>query len=710
MELGECSLKPFTRSIVDLFDGKKRYLIPLYQRQYAWPIAQLELLWEDIERAVDRLNTDRTTLTPHFMGAIVISQVKTYGKQVQAYEIIDGQQRLTTFQILLSALRDVGNEFESAYGAEIQDYLLNNGVMETPAVERFKLWPSLTDRRAFVALIDPSADPSEIEVAVVDEAHYVRRSTEAHAYFLQRVRDHVLPDGGEYEEHRLERLFEALKEGLAVVSIELEGGDDPQTIFETLNSRGVELTPGDLMRNFIFQRAKGLGQSAGSLNIDKLYATNWLPLDGSFWQTPASRGRLFRPRLVWMLTDHLSMHLADLVSVDRLFDTYRKWVLTQQPFASTEDELKAISATAAIERRLFEQSNDDALGQFGRFAEAFDVSTAMPLVIYLATAISDEKALADALASLKSYILRRDVCGLTTKNYNRFFVGTIQWLRKAEGDIAANLREYLSGRTSDIDRWPDDAEFRNSWLGRDQYKNARQPRLRLIFEGIEQRKRSLLNEDIEIRSALTIEHIMPQSWRDNWPVPQVEGEIDILGEIDTETARSMCIDKMGNLTLLTHSLNASVSNGPFDVKMPAVRAHSSLALNRELGAYQTWDEDAVAERGLALFEVARSVWGAPERPEGTITERSNSAVDYGAGLPPIGTKCSFRYADKIWNADIVEGGMRIEGIDRLASTFSSASRMVTGTSRNGWMDWRLRLPGTTAELLADEWRQQLAAV
>jgi len=642
------------------------------------------------------------------MGAIVISQVKTFGKQVQAYEIIDGQQRLTTFQILLSALRDVANEFGSAYGAEIQDYLLNNGVMETPAVERYKLWPSLTDRRAFVALIDPSADPSEIEAGSIDEAGYIRRSTEAHTYFFYCVRSHVLADGEKYEEHRLERLFEALKEGLAVVSIELEGGDDPQTIFETLNSRGVELTPGDLMRNFIFQRAKGLGQSAGSLNIDKLYATHWLPLDGSFWQTQASRGRLFRPRLVWMLTDHLSMHLADLVSVDRLFDAYRKWVLTQHPFASTEDELKAISATAAIERRLFEQSKDDALGEFGRFAEAFDVSTAMPLVIYLANAISDEKALADALASLKSYILRRDICGLTTKNYNRFFVGALQWLRKTEGDVGANLGQYLSGRTSDIDRWPDDAEFRNGWLGRDQYKNSRQPRLRLIFEGIEKHKRSLLNEEIEIRSALTIEHIMPQSWRDNWPVPQLEGEIDILG-MDTEIARNMCINKMGNLTLLTHSLNASVSNGPFDVKMPAVRAQSSLALNRELGAYQRWDEGTVAERGLALFEVAASVWGAPERPESTIPASSSGGVAYAAGLPPIGTECSFRYADKVWNGVIVEGGMRIEGLDGLVSTFTAASRMVTGTSRNGWMDWRLRLPGASRDLLADEWRQQLLA-
>lgn len=101
---GGDSAQPFTRSTISLFDGKKRYLIPLYQRQYAWkPDPQLKLLWEDIERAVDRLNHDRSSLTPHFMGAIVIAQIKTFGKQVQAYEVIDGQQRLTTFQLLLSA-------------------------------------------------------------------------------------------------------------------------------------------------------------------------------------------------------------------------------------------------------------------------------------------------------------------------------------------------------------------------------------------------------------------------------------------------------------------------------------------------------------------------------------------------------------------------------------------------------------------------------
>ena len=133
-------MKPYTRSIVELFDGKKQYRIPLYQRQYAWKVApQLELLWEDIERAVHRLEADRTSLSPHFMGALVISQIKTFGRQVQAYEVIDGQQRLTTFQLLLAALRDVAAANGSRYADELQKYLLNDGVMENPEREHFSM-------------------------------------------------------------------------------------------------------------------------------------------------------------------------------------------------------------------------------------------------------------------------------------------------------------------------------------------------------------------------------------------------------------------------------------------------------------------------------------------------------------------------------------------------------------------------------------------
>ena len=367
-------MKPYTRSIIELFDSKKRYLIPLYQRQYAWKVRpQLELLWEDIERAVKRLTTDRASLSPHFMGAIVIVQIKTFGKQVQAFEIIDGQQRLTTFQVLLAALRDVAAAKSSKYADELQKYLMNDGVMENPQAERFKLWPSLSDRRAFVAIVDANTDLDEITSRLMDEDGFVRPAADAYAFFRKQIEIHVYDDGN-FNEDRLETLFEALKEGLAVVSIELEGGDDPQTIFETLNSRGIALTPADLTRNFIFQRAKGMGQVDGSLAIDKLYEKHWLPLDRAFWAQIASRGRQSRNRLDWMLTDHLSMHIGDLVSVESLFERYRRWILNQRPFLSVTEELESVTATGAVEKRLFEQQKGDALGDFGRFADAFDVS------------------------------------------------------------------------------------------------------------------------------------------------------------------------------------------------------------------------------------------------------------------------------------------------------------------------------------------------
>jgi hypothetical protein len=699
-------LKPYTRSIIELFDGKRRYLIPLYQRQYAWKVEpDLRLLWQDIERAVDRIETDRTSVTPHFMGAIVISQIKTFGKQVQAFEIIDGQQRLTTFQLLLSALRDVATANHPRYAEELQKYLLNDGVMENPEVEQFKLWPSLVDRRVFVAIVDPNADLDAIARKPSDEEGLVRRAVEAHAYFKSQIEAHARSIDG-FDEHRFEILFEALQEGLAIVSIELERGDDPQTIFESLNSRGVPLSPGDLMRNFIFQRAKGMGQAEGSLVVDKLYEKHWLPLDGGFWSQIDSRGRQSRPRLDWMLTDHLSMHVGDLVSVESLFRSYQRWIFNDRPFASVSEELDSISATASVERRLFEQTKDDPLGEFGRFANAFDVSTAMPLVVYLATdARVTEADLSRALTVLQSYILRRDICGLTTKNYNRLFVGLIDRLRASEDNRVDVLVAELSSRQSDIDRWPDDAEWRQKWLERDQYKGPRQPRLRLIFEAIEQAKRSALNEDIEIKSNLTVEHIMPQSWRGSWAIAELDHlDADDPRRLAREREREAAINKMGNLTLLTGSLNASVSNGTYSVKMPAVRSHSSLALNRELNAYDHWNEETIAERGLALFRVACRLWQAPDREELRLSSTAPSdAASPRTGLPPDGTACRFTYFGRAYAGRIENGSLRVDGLEGTFNSFSGASSAVTNTARNGWNDWQVFEGG--AWMSADDWRK-----
>ena len=705
-------MKPFTRSIIDLFDGKRRYLIPLYQRRYSWRESpQIALLWEDIVRAVRRIEVDRSSLIPHFMGAIVISQVKTFGKQVQAFEVIDGQQRLTTFQLLLAALRDVAEEHGSSYAREIGKYLLNDGVMEKED-ERYKLWPSITDRRALVKLVDSTADLSTVAGLAENDELAGKASTAAYDAFRRRIDVHVNA-GGAYQESRLEILFEAMKSGLAVVSIELEGGDDPQTIFETLNSRGMPLSPSDLLRNFVFQRAKQLGQSEGSLNVDKLYEKHWLPLDRSFWSSQESRGRQTRSRLDWMLTDHLAMHIGDIVSIENLFAGYRRWTLDKAPFASVTEELEAISTTAAVEKRLFSLNEEDPVGRFGRVANAFDVSTAMPLAIYLATEPSVAPRLTEAFRALESYILRRDICGLTTKNYNRFFASLIPKLRTCDGDKVDELIVYLSNRLADMDRWPDDSEWERSWVMREQYRSARQPRLRYVLETIESAKHTALTEDIHIRSTLTIEHIMPQKWQTNWALPGMEGvtEADYGPEASERVrARNSIVNTFGNLTLITGAMNSSVSNGHFSVKMPAVRAFTALALNRELSDFELWDESTIRRRGAALFELARTIWSAPNRVQAATpgVDGEFPLVSGTNALPSNGSHCRFTYAGNEYTATVVDRAVVIPGIEGRHGSFSAASKAVSGTSRNGWNDWYIQEQGR-GWVLANDWRKESGA-
>lgn len=702
-------MKPYTRSVIELFDGKKRFLTPLYQRQYAWKVdPQLHLLWEDVLRTAKRIEEDRMSVVPHFMGAIVIAQIKTFGKQVQAFEIIDGQQRLTTFSIFLAALRDVAVEGGSKYTAELQKYLINDGVMEHPAIECYKLWPSLSDRKAFISIIDPVLNAASF-VPKPQEDGFVKKATLGHEYFKDVIRKHVF-SGGSFNEDHFEKIFEALKEGFAIVSIELDGGDDPQTIFETLNSRGVELSPGDLMRNFIFQRAKGMGQIEGSLNVDKLYEKHWLPLDRAFWSQSASRGRQTRSRLDWLLTDHLSMNVGKLISIENLYDSYRRWILNELPFPSVVPELEAITAAAHVEERLFEQEKNDVIGDFGRFANAFDVSTAMPLVLYLATEANLGEQLKDALAILKSYILQRDICGLTTKNYNNLFVGLIPKMREATLEQVEFLRENLSERRSDIDRWPDANEWKDAWIGREQYGPARQARLNYLFEMIEKSLRSERNEDIEIKSPLTIEHIMPLKWKENWTIAGHESlEVDE-SDMDYRTksfARTRIVNTIGNLTLLTQKLNSSVSNGPYKIKMPAIRANSSLALNRDLNDWNHWDEDTIRQRGEMLFRAASLIWERPKRNDGfarVIAYSDQITFEARKGFPQNGTRCDFTYGGITFRGQILEGAITLDASTERFGSFSAASKYVTKTSRNGWNDWYLDLPDGN-RMLADEWRK-----
>jgi len=603
-------MKPSKQTLINLFGEKRRYIVPLYQRKYAWAAEpNLRLLWEDVLSAVGQINIDRTKITPHFMGAMVIAQKITFGQAVPAYEVIDGQQRLTTIQLFLLAFRDAVAEASPDYEAELNGYILNTGLMADPQQERYKLWPTITDRRRFVGLVDPSVDTDGLLFDSTEDDLAGEKIEQAYDFFFEHVQLHIFNDG-EFDELKTAHLLEALKDYLAVVVIELEDGDDPQTIFETLNSRGVDLTQSDLIRNSIFQRAASLEMDGSDLKSDNLYSKYWLPLDRAFWAESDSRGRFTLPRLDWMLADYLSMQRLKTVSTTHLASEYRKWAMQEAKFDSLEAELKEIYETSRNAARIIAQDRNDCLGRFGYLSAIFDISTTFPLVLLLAKVAPDDEVLEHCLKHLESYIVRRDVCRFTTKNYNKVFIDIMKGLDLSAEKLADNLADLLKQGDRETNIWPDDKSFKNKWISEKQYRTGRQKRLVYILTEIEGQLKSSFSEGVVYQTELSVEHIMPQSWQDHWPMNAIEAPDDEFGLDDAMMAveRDSAVNTFGNLTLLTQKLNSSVSNGPFRNKLAAINSHSRLTLNLELQKFDEWDEDAIKTRAKEHAQLAIKVW------------------------------------------------------------------------------------------------------
>jgi hypothetical protein len=612
-------LKPFSRSVIELFDGTKRYVIPMFQRQYVWrEEKQLSRLWSDLQaKTTQRL--DRKTTSPHFLGAIVIANLPTYGRQVQAYDVIDGQQRLTTFQILLTAFRDVAKSHNSEFADELNKYIVNVGIMDDKTVERYKVWPTQVDRLQMKTLVDSG---SLNTVTELEQTSLGRQRTGvepfmivAYKYFHQQIAVFVATDSADStHDDRIETLFHTLKHDLALVSIELEGGDDPQVIFETLNGFNEPLLPTDLLRNFAFQRAYREKRGEDDKTPDELYNEYWLPFDQHFWKRDEKQGRLKRPRADIFFQHFLAMKQATDVNVARLYHDYKIWIETEAPYPRIVDELKDLAKFARVFKKLLTPDEPSELSAFAGMLNAFDVKTISPLILFLCGEVELEgDALAQALTILESFLIRRAVCCLTTKNYNRLFLQLVEILR-GKDDVVEALRVALLHGTGDAVVWPDDISFKQAWLNRPLYNDLTSSRVQYILKSIEQAKRTTKNEDIHIKSVLTVEHIMPVAWEKNWPLADgsfAKLAIDrlLVDEENPEVEkRALLVNTIGNLTLLTHPLNSSLQNSGWDVKRPEITKQSSLALNRELLDIEIWDDNEIMQRQGKLLEIAVLVW------------------------------------------------------------------------------------------------------
>lgn len=615
-------MEVFKKSLSNVFANERRYVIPLFQRPYVWSRElQWEPLWDDIvDRAEVDLGGPSDEVPVHFLGAIVIQQRKSWGDEILAHDVIDGQQRLTTFQILLAALRDIATEVGDKQVAPWLDGLTQNpNVIANPETEQFKLWPTSRDIEQF-RLVSSARSRKAIEAKHPPVYRRKRlqprpKMVEAYIFFHDAALAWLREDGDDRMSERLRVLRRVIDKRLQLVSIELGGHEDPQAIFETLNARGVPLLASDLMRNFIFQRAGGPSEA------DRLHKKYWTRFeipndvavpDGSrFWEMEERQGRLLRARLDLFVQHYLTMKLGRDVHSGRLYPEYKQWIEKERPFSGVECELQHLAGFADHFISLLRPAASTPVGQFANRLRALDVSTVYPLVLGL---LGDERISegerSGIYRDLESFLVRRLICGRSTKNYNRLFIQLFRDFNALESPTRLGFQNLLAAGTGENVDWPDDDAFEKAWLSIDAYSELKAGKVEMILRALEEAEEVRLDpkreKKISMKDKLTIEHVIPQSWKpDDWPLPEgVDPEAATL-------AREEIIHDFGNLTLLTQPLNSSVSNGAAKDKLPQIALESALVLNCYFQKRTSWSEADALERGRVLFQIAKRVWPKP---------------------------------------------------------------------------------------------------
>ena len=623
-------MKANATPLLAIFEPKRRLEVPLFQRQYVWNRERhWDPLWEDLKRKFTECLEGRKDAPVHFLGAMVLDQQLTPTTHVDRRQVIDGQQRLTTLQIILAAFRDFCREQGCNDLADECDlFILNRGMMADPAADKYKVLPTALDRTQFADVITAgSRNAMETKHPLV-RPKYARkplprpRMVEAYIFFDSQLRDFFLGTPSDPPlaaakplAARLEECFRSLKSALKVVVIDLEQDDDAQVIFETLNARGEPLLPADLLRNFVFLRAARLGEPQESL-----YNQYWRRFDDPFWRQEVRQGRLSRPRSDLFLQHFLASRQTEDIPITHLFVEYKSWIEKKKPFTTVRDELATLARQGDDFRRIVEPKPDDLRYALVTFLDRFDIRTAYPLLLHLLDAGLTDAQWKATSVTLESYLLRRAVTNMTTKNYNHVFLTLTRTLRR-EGTSPDNMRKYLSRLSGESSEWPRDPVFGAALQAQHAYLTLQSAKIVHILRRLSDTYLSSKSEDISIRSPLTIEHILPQNWLDNWPLPDGSKgmtweELLHAKENDPRALatkrRDVLLQTFGNLTVLTQALNSSVSNSPWNVKKPALLTASLLPINQQLQAAKTWDERAIEQRAKEFFDRAVKVWPGPE--------------------------------------------------------------------------------------------------
>ncbi len=569
-------MKATEAKLLDFLKKSPQFVIPIYQRTYSWTEKECRQLWDDIVRtgADDRISV-------HFVGSIVY--IDKADSTVIAWEpllVIDGQQRLTTVSLLLAALAKAvaeGEPFDGFSQRKIKNYYLLNP--EESGERHFKLLLSQTDKASLTAIVGNHEQPKEHSLRVAQN--------------FKLFEELISGCGSD---------LAAVCKGLAklmMVDIKLKRGEDnPQLIFESMNSTGKELSQADLIRNYILM---GLEPELKT----RLYEQFWRPMEIDFGQ------EAYGTHFDAFMRHYLTVKTGEIPNINAVYDAFKGHARNSRAIAADD---KSHIETLVREIRdyarhfcamaLGTEPDADLKLAFHDLRE-LKVDVAYPFLLEL---YHDYKAdtlpKADLLASVRlieAYVFRRAICAIPTNSMNKTFATFTKALKKDR--YFESIQAHLLGLPS-YRRFPTDDEFRRDLHTRDLYNfRSRSYWLRRL-ENFGRKERVAVDE-------YTIEHILPQNenlspkWR------------EALGS-DWQRVQQTWLHTLGNLTLTAY--NADYSDRPFAEKRDMPDApekglkQSPLKLNQGLGVLETWDEAAIQVRASKLADLAVSVWYAPVLP------------------------------------------------------------------------------------------------
>lgn len=559
-------MKATETKFLDFLKKSPQFTIPIYQRTYSWTNRECRQLWNDTLRA----GRDGA-ISSHFVGSIVYIEKGLFQVAEQSQLlVIDGQQRLTTLTLIIEALaRQLGTHepVEGFSAKKLRGYYLLNNLEEGDS--RFKLLLTQTDKATLLALIQQKAQPEESSL----------RITENFTFFEEQVKNLVDED------------LSALCRGLAkliIVDIALSRDqDNPQLIFESMNSTGRELSQADLIRNFILM---GLEPKRQSL----LYQDYWRPMETGFGQEG------YGTHFDRFMRHYLTLKTGEIPNIRAVYESFKAHARTPKVEAAGVGTLVADINTFAgyyCAMALGKEPNEKLAKAF-QDLHKLKVDVAYPFLLELyddyKNGILNESEFNEAVRLVEAYVFRRAVCAIPTNSLNKTFATFGRALRKDRylESIQAHLLTLPSYR-----RFPKDEEFRHELAVRDLRNFSRRSYLLQRLENHGRKEYVPVNE-------YTIEHILPQNenlsteWRNE------------LGP-EWERVRETWLHTLGNLTLTGY--NSEYSDRRFADKrdMKGGFRESPLNLNEDLRTLDTWNETAIKKRAERLTRIATEVWAGP---------------------------------------------------------------------------------------------------